>query len=90
MGRYTVIYDWCLWVVCDDANLRAEAAAEQLVEWLQNINLRPTQFEIRQKIDGLAKRLNVPPPPLTGLLTLARRRGLTRAAERLEALDDAG
>jgi hypothetical protein len=90
VGRYTVIYDWCIWVVCDDANLRAEAAAEQLVEWLQNVNLRPTQFEIRQKIDGLAKRLNVPPLPLTGLLTLARRRGLTRAAERLEALDDAG
>jgi hypothetical protein len=88
VGRYALIYDWCVWVMCDDVNIRTQAAAEQLVEWLQNVNIRPAQFEVRQKITSLAQRLNVPPPTVRSLLTLARRKGFTRAAERLEELDD--
>ena len=88
VGRYAIIYDWCIWVMCDDVSIRAQAAAEQVVEWLQNVNIHPTLFEIRQKVDGLAKRLSVTPPSVAVLASLARRRGLIRAAERLETLDE--
>ena len=74
--------------MCDDPNIRTQAAAEQLVDWLQNVNLRPTQFEIKQKITNLCKRLNVPPLTIQVLSNLARRKGANRATERLTELDD--
>jgi len=88
VGRYTLIYDWCIWVMCDDASIRTQAAAEQLVDWLQNVNLRPTQFEIKQKIANLCKRLNVPALTVEVLSNIARRKGSTRAVERLSELED--
>lgn len=88
VGRYTLIYDWCIWVMCDDTSIRDQAAAEQLVEWLQNVNIRPGQFEIRQKLNSLAQHLNVQPTSIKAALGLARRKGFSRAAERLEELDD--
>jgi hypothetical protein len=88
VGRYTLIYDWCIWVMCDDPNIRTQAAAEQILEWLQNINIRPSQFEIRQKIATTCQRLNIQPLAIKNVLILARRKGAARAAERLEELDD--
>lgn len=87
VGRYTLIYDWCIWVVCDDPQIRAEAAAEQLVDWLQNVNVRPTQHEIREKISALGKRLNVTLPPISELKKVARQKGCERAVERLGELE---
>ncbi len=88
VGRYTLIFDWCIWVMCDDPKIRVQAAAEQLLEWLQNANIRPSQFETRQKITSIGQRLRVEKPTIQDLLTQARRSGLSRAAERLEEMDD--
>jgi hypothetical protein len=88
VGRYTIIYDWCIWVMCDDVNIRKQAAAEQLLEWLQNANARPSVDEIRRKFAGLCKRLNVETLSVTDALAQARKKGLARAAERLEEMDE--
>ncbi len=88
VGRYSLIYDWCIWVVCDDINIRKQAAAEQLLEWLQNANAKPPAEEVRRKKASLYQRLSLPPQPVQDLLGLARRRGYARAAERLEEMDD--
>jgi hypothetical protein len=88
VGRYTLIYDWCIWVVCDDANVRKQAATEQLIEWLQNANTQPSQDEIRRKSASLCKRLNIPGLPVKDLLVAARQKDLVRVAERLEGLDE--
>lgn len=88
VGRYTLIYDWCIWVVCDDAEIRRQAAAEQLVDWLQSASAHPTREEIQGKLTGLCQRLNIAPEPVGALLSLARRKGQHRAAERLEELDE--
>jgi hypothetical protein len=89
VGRYTIIYDWCIWVMCDDVNIRKQAAAEQLLEWLQNANARPSADEIRRKFTGLCKRLSVETLSVTDALAQARKKGLARAAERLEEMDEA-
>jgi len=88
VGRYTVIYDWCIWILCDDPKIRAQAAAEQVLEWLQNVNIRPSRHEILQKIASTSGRLNVSKPTFQGLLAAAYSRKLPRAAERLEELDE--
>lgn len=88
VGRYTVIFDWCIWVQCDDPKIRALAAAEQVLEWLQNVNIRPTCHEIQQKIAGISGRLNVSQPTLPALLAVAHHKKFPRAAERLEELDE--
>jgi hypothetical protein len=74
--------------MCDDPNIRTQAASEQFLDWLQNVNIRPSQHEIKQKLTTLCQRLNIPPIPLQTALVMARRKGATRAAERLEELDD--
>ncbi len=88
VGRYTVIYDWCIWVQCDDPQIRAQAAAEQVLEWLQNVNIRPSRYEIQQKIASISGRLNVSQPTLPALLAVARHKKFPRAAERLEELEE--
>jgi hypothetical protein len=88
VGRYTLIYDWCIWVMCDDATIRNQAATEQLIEWLQNVNIRPTEFEVQQKITNVCQRLSVPPIRPQIALSQARAKGFSRAAERLAELDD--
>jgi hypothetical protein len=87
VGRYTLIYDWCIWVVCDDANVRKRAATEQLLEWLQSANATPSQVEINRKLASLCQRLSIELLPVTDILALARQKGFARAAERLEELD---
>ena len=88
VGRYTLIYDWCIWLVCDDARIRKQAAAEQLLEWLQGANATPSPVEINRKFASLCQRLNIELLPVTEVLTLARQKGFARAAERLEELDE--
>jgi len=88
VGRYTLIYDWCIWVVCDDAKVRKQAATEQLIEWLQSANTKPSQEEINRKFVSLSQRLSIEPLPVADVLALARQKGLARAAERLEELDE--
>ncbi len=88
VGRYALIYDWCIWVLCDDPSIRNQAAAEQIIDWLQAANARPSREEIQRKINGLSQRLSVQPPAVSVLLSLARRKGQLRAAERLEELDE--
>jgi hypothetical protein len=89
VGRYSLIYDWCIWVMCDDVNIRKQAAAEQLLEWLQNANTKPSAEEVRRKMGNLYQRLSLPQSPLQDILGQARKRGFARAAERLEEMDDA-
>ncbi len=89
VGRYTLIYDWCIWVVCDDAEVRRQAAIEQLLEWLQAVSARPSQDEIRRKFSTLCQRLNIPRLSVGEVLSQARQKGWAQAAERLEKLDDA-
>ena len=88
VGRYTLIYDWCIWVMCDDANIRKQAAAEQLLEWLQGANAQPASEEITRKFVNLCQRLKIPLLPAKEVLALARQRSLGRAAERLEELEE--
>jgi hypothetical protein len=88
VGRYTMIYDWCIWVLCDDVEVRKQAAAGQLVEWLQGANARPTSAEIKRKFTNLCQRLSIPQLPVKTALTLARQKGFARAAERLEEMED--
>ncbi len=88
VGRYALIYDWCIWVLCDDPSIRNQAAAEQLVDWLQAASARPSREEIQRKIHGLGQRLSIQPPAVSVLLSLARRKGQIRAAERLEEWDE--
>ena len=90
VGRYTLIYDWCIWVMCDNPQIRAQAAAEQVLEWLQNANIRPSRFEVQQKMVSISKRLNVSQPTFQSLQAVARSRKLIRAMERLEELDEEG
>jgi hypothetical protein len=88
VGRYALIYDWCIWVMCDDVNVRKQAAAEQLLEWLQNANAKPTQEEVKRKFSNLRERLSIQELPVTAVLALARQKGFARAAERLEEMED--
>lgn len=88
VGRYTLIYDWCIWVVCDDANIRKQAAAEQLLEWLQSANATPSPNEIQRKFASLCQRLSIQLLPVKDVLALARKKGFARAAERLEEQDE--
>jgi hypothetical protein len=88
VGRYILIYDWCIWVVCDDVNIRKQAAMEQLAEWLQGINVKPSPQEINQKFASLCQRLDLQRLPLDAVLELARRKGFARAAERIEEMND--
>jgi hypothetical protein len=88
VGRYTIIYDWCIWVMCDDVNIRKQAVAEQLLEWLQNANARPASEEIRRKFTGLCQRLSVRDLSIIDVLAQARQNKLARAAERLEEMDE--
>lgn len=88
VGRYTMIYDWCIWVLCDDVNVREQAAIEQLAEWLQNANTKPSATEINQKFVNLCKRLSIPQLPVKTILAFARQKRLSRAAERLEQMDE--
>jgi len=88
VGRYALIYDWCIWVMCDDVNIRKQAAAEQLLEWLQSANATPSPVEINRKFASLCQRLSIELLSATDVLALARQKGLTRAAERLEELDE--
>gem|GEM_PF-1938692 len=88
VGRYALIYDWCIWVMCDDASIRTQAAAEQLLEWLQGVNTQPAAGEINRKFISLCERLKIPRLPVKDALALARKIGLSRAAERLEELEE--
>jgi len=40
--------------MCDDVDVRKQAAAEQLLEWLQGVNAKPVAGEITQKFAGCA------------------------------------
>ena len=60
MGRYTLIYDWCIWVMCDDAKIRKQAAAEQLLEWLQGCERETLPAErFNRKFANLCQRLSL-------------------------------
>jgi hypothetical protein len=89
VGRYTLIYDWCIWVMCDDVSIRKQAAAEQLLEWLQNANTTAyvSQEDINRRIANLCLRLKIESLPMKDVLVLARQRSLVRAAERLEEME---
>lgn len=88
VGRYALIYDWCIWILCDDVNVRNQAAAEQLAEWLQNASATPSAAEIKRKFADLSKRLSIKQLPVKTVLVHARQKRLARAAERLEELDE--
>jgi hypothetical protein len=88
VGRYTLIYDWCIWVMCDDAGIRKQAATEQLLEWLQGAATTPSAEEIKRKFADLCQRLKIPQLAVSDVLRLARQRDLSRAARRLEETED--
>jgi hypothetical protein len=88
VGRYALIYGWCIWVMCDDVDVRKQAAAEQLLEWLQGANAKPSAEEIRRKFSYLRQRLSIQSLPVKNVLALARQRGFARAAERLEEMEE--
>jgi hypothetical protein len=75
VGRYALIYDLCIWVMCDNVNVRKQAAAEQLMEWLQNANAKPTQEEVKRKFSNLRERLSIQELPVTVVMHLARQSG---------------
>lgn len=87
VGRYALIYDWCIWVMCDDIKVRRQAGAEQLLEWLQGAGTKPSEQEISRKFASLCQRLSIPLLTIDAVLSLARQRSLSRAAERLEQME---
>jgi hypothetical protein len=84
VGRYLFAYDWCVWLTCDNAAVRQQAAVEQLLEWLQGANVSPTTEKIQQRQTELSDRLEIEPVSLGAVAEAARTRGLARALERLE------
>jgi len=88
VGRYILVYDWCIWVMCDDVNIRKQAASEQLLEWLQNANTKPPQEEVKRKFANLCQRLSIEQMPISTVLSQARQNGFIRAAERLEEMEE--
>ncbi len=86
VGGYLLAYDWCVWLTCDDAELRHDAAAARLVEWLQFTPTLPTAQDLARRQALLGERLHVPALSSEALTEVAARQGMTRALERLDAL----
>jgi hypothetical protein len=59
-----------------------------LLEWLQDANATPSPVEINRKFASLCQRLSIELLSETDVLALARQKGLARAVERLEELDE--
>jgi hypothetical protein len=86
VGKYFSAYDWCVWLTCDDAEVRQQAAIEQLLGWLQGVTATPTAEDLRQRLDVMRDRLNIEPISADILMDAAEQRGIARALERLDAL----
>ena len=86
VGRYFLAYDWCVWLACDDAEVRQQAAVERLLEWLQHVTATPTAEDLRQRLAVMHERLRIQPISTDTLMDAAEQRGLARALERLDAL----
>lgn len=87
IGKYLLARDWCVWITCDDAALRRQAAAEQLLDWLQYSTARITEEDIRGRVEQLSIQLETDPVPVEELYRLAGQQRLARAAERLEPIN---
>jgi hypothetical protein len=86
IGKYLLARDWCVWLTCDDPEVRQQAALEQLLEWLQHVTATPTAEALHQRLAVIPKRLKIKPIPVATLLKAATQRGLGRALERLDAM----
>lgn len=86
IGKFFLARDWCVWLTCDDPEVRQQAAIEQLLEWLQHVSATPIAEDLRQRLVVMHKRLNIKPISTDTLLDTATQRGLGRALERLDAL----
>lgn len=83
VGRHLLVQDWCVWLTCDDGDLRREAAIEQALEWLQGVEKTPDGEQIARRLEVLSKRLLIETLTVEDVAAEARRRGLGRAQERL-------
>lgn len=86
VGGYLLVYNWCVWVTCDDARVRRQAAIERLLEWLQHVTATPTAEELRRRLAAMHERLRIKPISPGVLMDEAQQQGLARALERLEML----
>ncbi len=86
IGRYLLAREWCVWITCDDAEVRQRAAVEQLLEWLQHVSAKPTGEDLQQRLRVMRDRLRIKPVSVDTLMDEATQRGLGRALERLDAL----
>jgi hypothetical protein len=86
VGRYLRAYDWCVWVTCEDARVRRQAAIEHLLEWFQHVTARPSAEDLLRRLDVLGQRLRIRSISIDTLMQEAEQRHLGRALERLDAL----
>ncbi|MCI0559793.1 MAG: hypothetical protein MN733_14985 [Nitrososphaera sp.] len=86
IGRYLLAREWCVWITCDDAEVRQQAGIEQLLEWLQHVSATPTIDDLQQRLKVMVERLRIQPISVDTLTNEATQRGLGRALERLDAL----
>ncbi|MBN1137642.1 MAG: hypothetical protein JXM73_13730, partial [Anaerolineae bacterium] len=81
VGGYFLTHSWCVWLTCDDAGIRRQAAIEQLLEWLQRVTATPTAEELRKRLHLMRERLRIEPISPDTLMDLAEQQGLARALE---------
>lgn len=87
VGRYLLVYDWCVWLTCDDVALRQESAVVRLLEWVQFAPSAPRAAEVTQRVQQMVTRLRIASISLDDLLETAARLGMDRALARLEGME---
>lgn len=86
VGGYFLAHNWCVWLTCDNAQVRRQAALERLLEWLQHVTAAPNAQDLEQRLALMRQKLQIEPITPNALLDAAQERGLARALERLEAM----
>jgi hypothetical protein len=87
IGRYLTIYDWCVWVTCDEPDIRVKAATQQILEWLQYATKAPSLDDIEKQLTTIQKRMDIEDLSLETIIDQALELGLSRALDRLEILE---
>jgi hypothetical protein len=78
--------DACVWMTCDNAEIRTEAVIWQAADWLQRTPSELSPDDVRRWLAETSRRSAVPAPSFEDVLQVAQQRGLGQAAERLDLL----
>lgn len=88
IGKYLLASEWCIWLTCEDKDIRWEASIQNCLQWLEHSYSEPTPGEIDRFISTVNNRLALD-PEITAVLLLreAGRRGASRAMDRLSSFE---